>query len=300
MRFQFVLAEVAQGLRRNLSMVVSIVLVTFVSLTFVGAAALLQRQVSILQADWRGLVEVSVFLCPDGSPEPTCATGAATPERTQEIRHLIETELGHEVAAIHYESQDDAFHALESPVFQGVTLTAQDMSASLRLQLNNPENFDVVSDVLVGRDGIEEVVDQRDIFQPLFAVLGGASWIAAGLAAIMLATAALLITTTIRLSAVSRRKETSIMRLVGASNSFIQAPFLLEGAIAALVGSVLAVGGLLLAVRFLVTDWLAQSIAWVRYVGTADVLAVAPLLVGIAVLLAVSSSFISLHRYTRV
>ncbi len=67
MRLQFVLTEVLRGLRRNLSMVISVVLVTFVSLGFMGAAALIQMQVNKLQTDWYDLVEVSVFLCPTGS-----------------------------------------------------------------------------------------------------------------------------------------------------------------------------------------------------------------------------------------
>ena len=46
MRLQFVLAEIGSGLRRNLSMVVSVILVTFVSLTFVGAAGMLQLQIN--------------------------------------------------------------------------------------------------------------------------------------------------------------------------------------------------------------------------------------------------------------
>ncbi len=116
----------------------------------------------------------------------------------------------------------------------------------------------------------------------------------------MLLAAVLLITTTIRLSAVSRRRETGIMRLVGASNVFVQLPFLLEGAIAAVIGSLLAVGGLWLGVRYLVTDWLEQSVDWIAYVTTGDVLTVAPLLIGIAVILAVVSSVVTLNRYTRV
>lgn len=90
------------------------------------------------------------------------------------------------------------------------------------------------------------------------------------------------------------------MRLVGASNIFVQLPFLLEGAIAAVAGSLLAVAGLWLTVRHLVTDWLEQSLGWVSLVTTGDVLQVAPLLIAIAAGLAVVSSVVTLNRYTRV
>ncbi|MCK0117374.1 cell division protein FtsX [Isoptericola sp. CG 20/1183] len=303
MRLQFILVEVLQGLRRNATMVISVILVTFVSLTFVGSAALLQAQVTKLKGDWYDLVEVSVFLCPDGSTVPTCAEGEATEDQIATIEQAIETELDEVVATTYFESKAEAFEAFEARYpdgYQGTQLTEDDMQASYRLQLADPEQYQVVDDVLSGRDGVEVVEDQRAAFEPLFLALNRASLVAVGLAAVMLLAAALLITTTIRLSAVSRRRETGIMRLVGASNLFVQLPFMLEGAIAALVGAVLAVGGLWLAVQYLVVDWLAQSVDWVDYVSTADVLAIAPLLLGVAVALALVSSVVTLHRYTRV
>lgn len=303
MRFQFVLGEVLSGLRRNTTMVVAVVLVTFVSLTFVGAAALLQTQIGKLKDDWYDLVEVSVFLCPTGSLSPTCAGGEATPEQVQALRDVIATELSDEVQRIYVETKEDAFADFQERYpdgYQGTQLTVDDMQASLRLKLADPEQYGVVSDVLSGRDGVEVVEDQRAIFDPLFLALNRATLLSAGLALVMLLAAVLLITTTIRLSAVSRRKETEIMRLVGASNLFVQLPFLLEGALAAVAGSVLAAGGLWLGVRFLVTDWLEQSVSWVAYVSEADVLAIAPLLVAVAVALAGIASFFTLNRYTRV
>ena len=118
-------------------------------------------------------------------------------------------------------------------------------------------------------------------------------------AAIMLVAAGLLITTTIRLSALSRRRETTIMRMVGSSRTLIQAPFLLEGAVAATLGAVLAVGALYASVRYVVGDWLRASLTWIPYIGEADVLAVAPYLVAIAVALAAAASVVTLGKYTR-
>jgi cell division transport system permease protein len=302
-RFQFVAGEVAAGLRRNTTMVVAVILVTFVSLTFVGAAALLQTQIGKLKDDWYDLVQVSVFLCPTGSMVPTCASGEATDQQVDAVRAVIDAELADEVEAVYEETKADAFDAFAERYpngYQGTQLTEDDMQASLRLDLADPEQFAVVSDVLTGRDGVELVEDQRAVFEPLFRTLNVATLLAAGLAGVMLLAAVLLITTTIRLSAVSRRKETEIMRLVGASNLFVQLPFLLEGAIAAVTGALLACLGLWLAVRFLVTDWLERSVDWVAYVDSADVLAVAPLLVLVAVALAAVSSVVTLNRYTRI
>src|SRR5690606_16972102 len=139
----------------------------------------------------------------------------------------------------------------------------------------------------------------REIFTGLFSVLNAATIIAAALAGVMLLTAVLLITTTIRLSALSRRRETTIMRMVGASRSLIQMPFLLEGAVAATLGAALAVGGLWFSVNYMVEDWLKGSVSFVDYIGTEDVWLVAPWLIAIAVGLAVVASIATLGRYTR-
>jgi cell division transport system permease protein len=302
-RLRFVLAEALKGIRRNTAMVVSIILVTFVSLSFVGAGLLLQRQISKLQGDWYELAEVSVFMCPSASIAPTCAGGEATPEQITGISNLIETDLNAEVSQVYFESKDAAFTQFQARYpdgFHGTQLTADDMQASFRLHLSDPEKFDVVSDVLSGRTGVELVEDQRAIFQPLFLALNRASLLAGALALVMLITAALLIATTIRLSAMSRKRETGVMRLVGASNAFVQLPFVLEGAIAALIGSALAIGSLWLTVRFLISDWLQRSVDWVNYIGVSDVWQIAPLLGLIALVLAVASSVITLSRYTRV
>lgn len=92
----------------------------------------------------------------------------------------------------------------------------------------------------------------------MFLVLNRATLLAGGLAAVMLLAAVLLITTTIRLSALSRRRETGIMARRRVHDLHPGAPFMLEGAIAATVGALLAVSGLWLGVEYLVTDWLRR------------------------------------------
>ena len=90
------------------------------------------------------------------------------------------------------------------------------------------------------------------------------------------------------------------MRLVGASNLFIQLPFMLEGAIAALIGAIGSVAALWALVRYVVVDWLATSVQFTAFIGTGDVLRLAPWLLLAAVVLAVVSSAFSLSKYTRV
>jgi cell division transport system permease protein len=303
-RIQFILSEIGIGLRRNLSMTISVVLVTFVSLMFVGSAALLQMQIGAMKDSWYDKVEVSVFLCPRDSQQPTCASGEVTDDQKVAIEAALATpDIDPLVQDVFFESKEEAFVAFQeqfSDQWWAAETTADDMNSSFRIKLADPEKYQVVADVLTGRPGVEEVQDQRRLFDSLFLVLDRATMLSVGLASVMLLAAVLLITTTIRLSAMSRRRETGIMRLVGASNLFIQLPFMLEGALAATLGAVLAVGSLWLGVQYLVTDWLGASVSWIPYVTTADVLTVAPFLIIAAIGLAAISSLVTLGRYTKV
>jgi cell division transport system permease protein len=303
-RLQFILSEIGIGLRRNLSMTISVILVTFVSLTFVGAAALLQMQIGAMKDNWYNKVEVSVFLCPRDSQQPTCAGGVVTDPQKAAIQAALDApDVKPYIQTVYFESQDEAFVAFQKQFkdqWWAAETTAADMNSSYRIKLTDPTKYQVVADVLTGRQGVEQVQDQRRLFDSLFTVLNRATLLSGGLAAVMLLAAVLLITTTIRLSAMSRRRETGIMRLVGASNLFIQLPFMLEGAFAATLGAALAVGGIWVGVKYLVTDWLGSSITWIPYVTTADVATIAPYLVVVAIGLAAVSSLVTLSRYTKV
>lgn len=303
-RARFVLSEIGSGLRRNISMSVAVVLVTFVSLTFVGAAALLQVQIGNMKDEWYDKVEVSIFLCPADSTVPTCAEGEVTQEQMDAVKGVLQSDaLAPYVQTIFTESKQEAFDALQRQMAGTVwaeSVTVDLMQVSYRVKLTDPEQYQVVADAVTGRPGVESVRDQRQILEPLFVILNRATLLSVGLAVVMIVAAILLITTTIRLSAMSRRRETGIMRLVGASSLFIQLPFMLEGAIAALVGSLLAVTGLYVGVRYLVEDWLQSSLQWVNLVTTQDVLEIAPWLILISIGLAAISSLVTLRRYTRV
>lgn len=305
MRLQFILSEMFIGLRRNMSMAVSVILVTFVSLTFVGAAGLLQLQINQLKDQWYDKVEVTIYLCTATDTDiATCAGGEATKDQIDAIGAALESDtLSPYVKKVYFETKQQAFDSFEKlypDQSWAQSVTVEDMPASYRVALVDPEQYQVISDSFTGRQGVEEVRDQRKVLEPLILVLNRATLVSAGLAIVMLLAAALLITTTIRLSAMSRRRETGIMRLVGASNLFIQLPFMLEGAIAATIGAALSIGGLWFGVRYLVEDWLAGSVGFVRYIGTDAVWTVAPILLVIAIGLATISSLVSLSRYTRV
>ena len=109
-----------------------------------------------------------------------------------------------------------------------------------------------------------------------------------------------MIVNTMRVAAFSRRRETSIMRLVGASNLYIQLPFLLEAAVSAGIGALLAVGGLILTKTIVIDQILAPSFQFTAFVGWDAVLAIAPLLLLVGIGLSAIAAFFTLRKYLRV
>ncbi|MEY8540752.1 permease-like cell division protein FtsX [Bifidobacterium pseudolongum] len=306
MRFRFILTETWTSLRRNVPMLLSVMLVTFISFLFIGASLLTQAQITKAKGDWYDKVEVVVWLCPDGtSQSANCAAGkAATTQQINDLQKVIQDELGDDVSETRFLSREDFYKQsftkqYPNGEYQGRTLTAADMQDSLWLRLKNPEKYKVVSEVLSGRDGVEEVVDQRQIFEPVFAVLNRATAATAMLAGVMVIVAILLTSTTIRMSAASRSEETEIMRLVGASNWTIRLPFVLEGVVAALAGSILSCVSLGVLVKVFITDWLAKSVTWIPYINQTTVWMITPVLIVGAVLLSVIASSVALRRYLK-
>lgn len=287
-------------------MILSVMLVTFISFLFIGVSGLMQMQIVKAKGDWYSQVEVVVWLCPDGTSQAAnCSSGKApTKDEIVKLESTIQEELHDSVANISYESRDDFYKntflkQYPDGVYNGRTLTAADMQDSLRLKLKDPTKYQVVSEVLGGREGVEEVSDQRQIFDPVFAILNRATAVTIVLAAVMVLVAILLTGTTIRMSAASRKNETEIMRLVGASNWTIRLPFILEGMVASFLGSLLAVGALSAMVKLFITDWLAKSVQWMPYVNQFSVLLLAPALIVGAMLLSACASSISLSRYLK-
>ena len=303
MRAGLILGEALSGLRRNASMVISIVLVTFVSLTFVGAAILMQAQIGTMRDFWTGRAQVQVSMCVDGAREATCDGGAATEKQIQSVRDRLEGgALKPLISRFRYETPEQAYqNALEllGEDYKDI-LSPSQFGASFYVNLVDPQNSAVIAEAFAGNKGVQSVQDQMELLQPLFSALTVATYIAVGIAVLMLIAAVLLIATTIRLSAYARRRELRIMRLVGASNRFIQTPFILEGVFAALIGSVLAGVAVWAAVQFGVRGYLQNRVDFITtWVGMGDVAYVVPILIAIgAVLSAVSAGF-AIRRWLR-
>jgi cell division transport system permease protein len=303
-RLGLILSEVGQGIRRNLSMVIAVVLVTFISLSFVGAAILLQMQIGQMKGYWYDRAQVAVYLCTEYVDSANCAQAEATEEQKAFVEQQLKTEpLASLISKYAFEDHQQAYEKyLEQFGETGESsfVTADFLPETFWVNLNNPEQSDALVERLSGLPGVEEVLDQREYLQPIFDALNVASYTAIGVAVLMLIAAVLLIATTIRLSAFSRRRELGIMRLVGASNRFIQTPFVLEGVVASLIGSILAGAAIVSLVHFFVQGYLNAVPGTTPYVGLADALIVVPILLVVGVGLAAMSAAIAIRRYLRV
>jgi cell division transport system permease protein len=203
----------------------------------------------------------------------------------------------------YFEDHDQAYENFQkqfagNPVTEYVTPDL--LNQTYWVNLVDPTQSDVLVESLSGLAGVDSVTDQRSYLEQIFSILNAASYTAIGIAALMLVAAVLLIATTIRLSAFSRRREIGIMRLVGASNRFIQTPFILEGVIAALIGSILAGGAIVAIVQFFVRDFLVPALPFTSFVSIGDALLVAPILLVVGAVLAAFSAKFAITRYLKV
>jgi cell division transport system permease protein len=299
MRFSFVSKEVGNGLRRNFTMTVALIVSVAVSLSLVGAALLMSAQVDRMKGYWYDKIEVSIFLCGNTSVAFTC-TGAVTAEQ----RTNIETVLGslESVQEIFYESSADAYAQFKEQ-FAGSAILANispdALPESFRVKLDNPENFEKVAGALQSVQGVESIQDQRQLLDRFFQILKGLQSFALVIALAMLFVTILLVMNTVRVAAFARRRETSIMRSVGASNMSIRLPFILEAAVAAIIGSTLATAGILASKYWLIDAKLAPNLTFIPFVTWSEVLAIVPMLYLVGVGTTVLAASITLRRYLK-
>jgi cell division transport system permease protein len=301
MRSNFVFQEIWVGLRRNLTMTVALVVVVAISLSLLGTGLLFVKQVESTQTYWQSKVEISVYLCYADSANPDCH-GAVTQAETTALQQRLQAMP--QVENVTYVTQAAAW-ALYKQAFSNEqsyvsTVTEADMPPSLEIKLVNPgADYNIVASAVTGAQGVDSVIDEMNILNKFYRLLDGLRNAVVVVALILVVAAILLVANTIRLSAFNRRRETGIMRLVGASNFYIQLPFLLEGVIAGLLGWVLS-AFLLIGVKSLLLNNLQQYFNYNVGLSAGDLIEVIALTMVVGVALCGVTSFLTLRRYLRV
>lgn len=302
MRAQFIFSEIGIGLRRNVTLTIAVILTVTISLTLAGSGLLLKKQVEVMKGYWYDRIEVSVFLCGTISTAPNCAGKDVTQEQRDQLgRDLNATP---QVAAVFYESKEDAYKRFREQFKDSPDLvdnvSPDALPESYRVKLKDPEQFAIVASAFQTQPGVDEVQDSRKVLAKVFEVLDVFKNIAYFVSGLMLVAALILISNTIRVAAFSRRRETGIMRLVGASNLYIQTPFLLEGAVAGLVGGLGACGLLALGKWYIVDEKLQPLVKFTNFIGWDAVFGLMPLVLVVAVAMSAGASFFTLRRHLRV
>ncbi len=300
MRARFLLSEVQIGLRRNLTMTFAVVVTVAISLSLLGIGLLSNAQVSAMKDYWYDKIEVSVYLCGSLSESPSCSGGVITSDQRLQIK--ADLEALPVVQSVYYESQSEAFTRFEerfknSAIAQNVT--ADQLPESFRVKLKDPTQFPVIVSAFSGRPGVDVVQDQRSILEKFFNLLGvlrnGALLV--GIASVL--TAALLISNTLRIAAFNRRRETGVMKLVGATSLSIQLPFLLEGVISAILGWGIATG-LLAGLKSVIDSKVAPLLTFTKFFGWGEVWVASGYLLATGLVVSIVASVVTLRRYLKV
>ncbi|GID90938.1 permease-like cell division protein FtsX [Amorphoplanes digitatis] len=287
MRVKYVLNEVLIGLWRNATMTIAMIITLAVSLTMLGAGVLLYAQVDRMKDLYYGNVEVKVFLNGDATDAQRDGLGAAL-RSSPMVRETI------------YESKAEAFARFremwsESPDLIA-TVRPEQLPASFRVKLRDPEGYREFAARFGTRPGVDQIIDQRQLLEKVFDIFAAIQLLALAVAAVMAMAALLLVGNTIQLAAYSKRQEVAVMRLVGASNWFIQAPFVLEAMVAGVVGAVLGFGALFAGKTILIDGRLHSLIP----IQNGDVWLMLPLMAVVGAAVSAVTAWITLRFYLRV
>jgi len=243
-----------------------------------------------------------VYLCSGANPDDTCSkNGPVTEAEKTQIKNTLDRLP--QVVSYTYQSQQQAYEQAKAlfanePVMLNFVQPG-DLPASFQVKMKNAEADAVpVREAMTGRPGVDSVGDDAAILTKFYQLLDGARNAVVVVAIILIVAAILLVANTIRLSAFNRRRETAIMRLVGASNFYVQLPFLVEGMIAGLFGWLIATG--LLAAAKSGLDGLQQYFPFPVQLSTTDLVEVILITMLIGLALCGSTSFLTLRRYLRV
>lgn len=295
----FVASEVGQGLRRNLSMTLAMIITTAVALGMLGAGLLVAMTASASQDKYDYLNEFRVYVDRSISLEdPDCAAECGR------ILQRLETTPG--VASVEYKNPEETYaefvelFSSTDPVL--VESTSPDaLGSRFTLTLTDPTRAEAVARDLAEVDGIEIVQGQGELVERVFSVLDGVRNAAFAIAVVQLLATVLLIANMTQIAAFTRRTALGIMRLVGASRWYTELPFVLEAVIAAVTGALLAVGGLLVAKNVFLDRVLAEAYRanLVERITTPDILLLAPGLVVAGAVVSALTAWITLRLTVR-
>jgi cell division transport system permease protein len=236
----YIARETASNLWRNRLMTVAAVLTVAVSLSLVGVALLLQQGTSNAAAQWERGTKVIVWMKADSTLAEQNAVKTQLTELAYVSNVVYRSQTYDYVEAKHFLSPDEY-----------ASLSPASMPSSFRVTPAQLQDAQLVVQRFSGQPGVDRVSSPQGQIRTEETVITWLKWVFIGVALVLLLSAAVLILNTIRMAIFARRREVSVMKLVGATNWFIRLPFMSEGLIQGLLGSAVA-ASLVLGLRWLI------------------------------------------------
>ena len=297
--------EALHHFRRNWSTVLGAVVTIFLSLFIIGLFVLGSALISNMVGSVEDKVTIQAFLSDE-------ADQAAVTELQSAIQGWDNVE------SVTYKSKDEALEEYKSTMSNRNAADAvaaldgeNPIPASLVIKLDDPQQVEAVAQRLISDPSFASVCDDpddpvasvqygRETVERLFSVTRYIRYGAIVLVALLTFVAFVFINNTIRLAITARRREIAIMRLVGASNGFIRGPFLMEGALEAVIGALLAIAGLFFGWRALLPK-LSNSLQFLSFeIPQQVMLGTFGLLLAIGLVIGLFGSAIAMRRYLKV
>jgi cell division transport system permease protein len=244
---QYVVKETTTNLWRNRVTTVAAIFTVMVSLFLVGGSLILGQGASNAEIKWQQGTLVTVWMAP-----------SATAQEIDAIRSQLDAfpyvhDCYYQTQAQDYE---EAKHLL-TPTELSV-LKPELLPSSHRCVPNQPQDARLVMDKFSGQPGVQVVTAPTQALKNQQRTIAIAQWSVLVIASVLLVSSAVLILNTIRMAIFARKREVAVMKLVGATNWFIRVPFIFEGLIQGLIGSLMA-GGLLWAGEWF---WHSRAANW--------------------------------------
>ena len=288
----FFLAEAFKNLRLNLLMSVTAVTTTAVCVLILGIGLLVDAHVEGIVRNVGQDVAITAFFPED-----------VDQERIDEVVSSVE---GYpEVNESAYVSKEEALERFretfaDQPDIAG-SIGSDVLPASMEIQLKDSIDSSVVADRLRA-EGFQndEIRYPQQTVDRLNQITGYLVWGLRGATALFFVASVLLIFNTIRLSIFARRKEIEVMKLVGASDSFVRTPFVLEGLVQGLIGAIPA-ALLVVWMDSVFVGWAQESLPFLPISsGAVNALIVLLFLLFVGALVGIAGSFFSVRRFLKV
>ena len=226
----YVARETASNLWRNRLMTVAAILTVAVSLSLVGAALLLRQGSANATGTLERGTQVTVWMQPNASHQQVAAVGT----ELSQLNYVVQP-------CVYWDKQRNFAEArklLPSDVFQATTQS--EMPTSYWCTPVALSDAAQVVRAFNGTAGVLSVTEPQQTIHNEETVINVSKWVCLAIAIVLIVSAAVLILNTIRMAIFARRREVSVMKLVGATNWFIRVPFMSEGLLQGFVGSLLA------------------------------------------------------------